>query len=93
MPRVVNFAEVSIEEQHLDRAVSAYPGYWPLACGECHLEVFRTVEDPAGTGGSRFRLYVDAHGRLWGALLAGALEPIAGAVVCLECDEKREERR
>jgi hypothetical protein len=74
-----------LNESH-GRARSAHPGYWPLACGECHLEAFRPAEDETG---SRFRLYVDPAGQLWGEVPSGTLERLKGSVVCVACEERR----
>lgn len=69
------------------RARSAFPGYWPLSCGECYTEVFR--EATASTG-SRFKLYIGQDGKLFAAFPSGQLEEIKGGVVCVTCEESEE---
>jgi len=73
-----------MNESH-GRARSAHLGYWPLACGECHGEVFRGATDATS---SRFRLYIGQAGKLFGEYPDGRLDEVKGGVACVTCEER-----
>lgn len=67
------------------RARSAHPGHWPLACGECGLDVFR---ERNVNEGPNFRLYVNDTGRLFGEVPDGSLREVEAPIVCVGCEER-----
>jgi hypothetical protein len=69
------------------RGRSAYPGYQPLACGECFNEIFR--EQRPGVPAPGFKLYTDDAGQFWGARVPGAeLQRVHAPLVCVACVEE-----